>query len=320
MPYDTLFITDLHGNLEALRRAVQRAERVTTLRYLILGGDLAPNLVTVRLHDGEFVLRHQARYSPDVADDFRARLREGRRYRPEDQHGKRPVSHTIDLNSAAVLGLGEDDLRALLERPSGFDFLRERQEGFVVGELLPLLHRYRGDGMEVFAMLGNDDFEELESLLQAEERLGNLSYIHGRTCPLGRGRVLGYSCVLSKPFRYRSWERSEGQIGQDLAALTEGRDTVGWLLSIHQPPYGTNLDRLGPDGEHAGSRAVRSLLEGRRFGIGLFGHIHESHHLSGSRHDRVGGTPVINPGGYHDSECCAVVFDSSQPEDWQGLW
>ncbi len=153
-------------------------------------------------------------------------------------------------------------------------------------------------------MLGNDDFAELESLLLAEEQLGNLSYIHGRTRPLGRGRVLGYTCVLSKPFRYRHWERTEGQIGQDLAALTEGRDTAGLLLSIHQPPYGTNLDRLGPDGGHAGSRVVRSLLEGGRFGIGLFGHIHESHHLSGSRHDRVGGTLVINPGGYHDSRCC----------------
>ena len=320
MSYDTLFITDLHGNLEALRRAVQRAMEVTAPRYLVLGGDLAPNLVTVRLRDGEFVLRHETRYGPDVADDFRARLREGRRYRPEDQHGKRPVTHAIDLNTEAVLGLGEDDLRALLERPSGFDFLRERQQEFVAGELLPLLHRYRGDGIEVFAMLGNDDFEELESLLLAEDQLGNLSYIHGRTRSLGRGRVLGYSCVLSKPFRYRHWERSEGQIGQDLAALTEGRDTAGLVLSIHQPPYGTNLDRLGPDGGHAGSRAVRSLLEGGRFGIGLFGHIHESHHLSGSRHDRVGGTLVINPGGYHDSECCAVIFDSSNPEDWRGLW
>lgn len=212
MSYDTLFITDLHGNLEALRRAVQRAMEVRAPRYLVLGGDLAPNLVTVRLRDGEFVLRHEARYGPDVADDFRARLREGHRYRPEDQHGKRPVTYAIDLNTEAVMGLGEDDLRALLERPSGFDFLRERQREFVAGALLPLLHRYRGDGMEVFAMLGNDDFEELESLLLAEEQLGHLSYIHGRIRPLGRERVLGYTRVLSKPFRYRRWERSEGQI------------------------------------------------------------------------------------------------------------
>jgi Icc-related predicted phosphoesterase len=132
--------------------------------------------------------------------------------------------------------------------------------------------------------------------------------------------VLGYSCVLSKPFRYRYWERSEEQIGQDLAALTQGRDKARLLLSIHMPPYGTNLDRLGPDGRHIGSRAIRTLLEGGRFGIGLFGHIHESHHFSGLRHDHVGGTLVLNPGGYHNSECCAAVFDSFDPEDWRGLW
>ena len=187
MSYDTLFITDLHGNLDALRRAVERAEQTARLRYLVLGGDLAPNLVTVRLRDGEFVLRHEARYGPKVADDFRARLRVGRRYRPEDEHGKRPLTHTIDLDTGAVLALGDDDLRELLERPSSFDFLRQRQGEFVASELLPLLRRYHGDGKGVFAMLGNDDFTELELLLLGEERLGTLSYLHGRTCPLGRG-------------------------------------------------------------------------------------------------------------------------------------
>ena len=320
MSRDTLFITDLHGNLSALRRAVERAEQVTPLCYLVLGGDLAPNLVMVRLRDGDFVLRHEACYGPEVADDFRARLREGRHYRPEDQHGKHPLAYAIELDVAAFLELGDDETRALLERPSSFDFLRERQREFVAGELLPLLRRYRDEGKEVFVMLGNDDFADLEAPLLEEERLGNLSYVHGRVCPLGRSQILGYSCVLSKPFRYRYWERSEEQIGQELSALTAGRDPARLLLSIHMPPHGTNLDMLWPDGRHVGSRAVRAALEAGRFGIGLFGHIHESHLISGSRHDRVGGTLVINAGGYHDSECCAVIFDAANPEDWRGLW
>jgi Icc-related predicted phosphoesterase len=320
MSHDTLFITDLHGNLDALRRAVERAAEVSRLRYLILGGDLAPNLITVRLRDGDFVLRHEASYGPKVADDFRTRLREGRRYRAEDQHGKCPVTYTINQESRTVLHLGDDDMKALLEWPSSFGFVRTKQEDFVSTDLLPLLRRYHSEGQEVFAMLGNDDFAELEPLLLAEDRLGHLAYLHGQVRPLGRSQVLGYSGVLSKPFRYRSWERSEEQIGHDLAALTEGRDSTRLLLSIHMPPYGTNLDRLAPDGRHAGSQAIRALLERRRFGIGLFGHIHESHHFSSSRHDRVGGTLVINPGGYHASECCAVIFDSSDPEDWRGLW
>ena len=65
---------------------------------------------------------------------------------------------------------------------------------------------------------------------------------------------------------------------------------------------------------------MRRLLEEGRFGIGLFGHIHESPQLSGARDDRVGGTIVLNPGGFHQEACCAVVFDSQEPGSWRGLW
>lgn len=320
MPHDSLFITDLHGNLYALHRAVERAEQTAPIRYLILGGDIAPNLITVRLNDGDFVLRHERNYGSKVAEDFRARLKQGRRYRSEDQHGKCSITHVIDMEAEAFLKLDDENTRALLQKPSSFEFLRERQAEFIVTDLLPLLRRYHNDGKGVFVMLGNDDFAELAPLLLEEERLGTLSYLHGRVCPLGQTEILGYSCVISKPFRYRHWERSEEEIGQDLANLTAGRVTERLILSIHQPPYDTNLDMLGGEGKHAGSRAVRALLEKRRFAIGLFGHIHESHLISGSRHDRVGGTLVINPGGYHDSDCCAIIFNSTDPEDWRGLW
>jgi Icc-related predicted phosphoesterase len=320
MSHDTVFITDLHGNLDALRRAIECAKQATRLRHLILGGDLAPNLVTVNLRDGQFVLRHEECYGPKVAEEFRARLREGRRYRAEAHHGKRTIAHSVDLEVAEVLELDEDRLQTLLQWPSSFDFLRERQKEWVAGALVPLLREYCLDGIEVFAMLGNDDFAELEPMLLEEDRRGTLSYLHGRICPLGGGWILGYSCVLSKPFRYRYWERSEEQIAHDLATLTRGRDSARLILSIHMPPHGTNLDRLGPDGRHIGSRAIREMLEGRRFGIGLFGHIHESPLLSGARHDHIGETLIINPGGFHDSGSCAVVFDSEEPDDWQGLW
>jgi len=85
MPHDTLFITDLHGNLDALRRAVDRAEQSVMLRYIVLGGDLAPNLVTVRLIDGEFVLRHEACYSAKVANAASECERRHNRLRPTNR-------------------------------------------------------------------------------------------------------------------------------------------------------------------------------------------------------------------------------------------
>ena len=183
-----------------------------------------------------------------------------------------------------------------------------------------MLHGLIESGIEIFVMLGNDDFVELETLLREQETSGRLTYIHNRVVPLGNSQILGYSCVLSKPFRYRHWERTEEEFERDLAELKADRDTSRLILSIHMPPYGTKLDMLGVDHSHAGSRSVRRLLQENRFSIGLFGHIHESHLVSGSRHDCLGETAVINPGGYHDDECCAVIFDSGEPGDWQGLW
>ena len=320
MSYDTLFITDLHGNIDALRRAVTRATASMDLRHLMIGGDIAPNLITVQLRDGEYVLRHESVYGASIQEDFRSRLRAGKQYRSNDQHGKRSVKTTIDADVASVLSLGDDETRALLAPLSTFDFLRVRQRQFVEMEFLPLLQTWIDAGIEIFVMLGNDDFAELESLLLEHEHPGRLTSIHNRVVSLGTGFVLGYSCVLSKPFRYRYWERSEEEFSSDLARLIAKCDTSKTVLSIHMPPHGTNLDMVGTDGSHVGSHAVRRLIQDHPVRIGLFGHIHESHLVSGSRHDRIGDVDVINPGGYHDDECCAVVFDSNQPSNWVGLW
>jgi Icc-related predicted phosphoesterase len=320
MSVDTLFITDLHGDVNALRRAVELAEESASIRYVILGGDLAPNLITVQLLDGRFVLRHESSYCRKVAEDFRRRLAERHDYRPEDNHGKYAITHSIDLDAKTFLALDDSDVESLLRKPSSFDFLREQQIQFLSLELLPLLRRYGSSGKKVFVMLGNDDFVELEEILLAEEQYGNLFYIHEQVHPLGRSQILGYSCVLSKPFRYRVWERSEDHIAKTLASLTAGLKTEEIVLSIHMPPHGTNLDMLEEGSQHIGSRAVRELLEERPFAIGLFGHVHEAFLVSGSRHDYIGETPVLNPGGYHNSSCCAILLDSSKPRNWKGLW
>ena len=192
-----------------LRRAV-RADELTNLRYLIIGGDIAPNLVTIQLRDGEFVLRHEEFYGAKVSEDFRSRLRDGRQYQRDDEHGKRPVTKNIDMDAETFLSLGKDETKALLEPLSSFDFLRKRQSEFVETELLPLLRSFRSNQeSRSFVMLGNDDFVELEPLLLMQETSGRFTYIHNRVVPLGSSQVLGYSCVLSKPFRYRHWERTE---------------------------------------------------------------------------------------------------------------
>ena len=58
---------------------------------------------------------------------------------------------------------------------------------------------------------------------------------------------------------------------------------------IHQPPKDTELDIA--DGNHVGSREVRSLIEEKDFQLLLTGHIHESR-----GRDELAGTLMVNPG------------------------
>jgi Icc-related predicted phosphoesterase len=319
---DSLFLTDLHGYLSAIPLCLQAARRKGPIRFLILGGDVAPNVFAIRLLDGEYALRHEERWSDEIAARFRSDLRKGRTCLPRRHHGKVSACVRVDLTAAEALALDDDALRGLLEWPAGFEHLRKVQADFVTAELFPLLLRLREEGVSSFCMLGNDDFADLEPILLDEERLrGTLTYIRGRAVPMGSALVAGYTHVLSKPFRYRFWEKSEQEIGFELARLTEGAlDPAKLVLSIHMPPANTNLDILEKGRTHAGSSAVRALFETRRFALGLFGHFHEAGRVGVPRHDEINATPLVNPGGFHQEERCGVVFPSQRPGSWQGLW
>ena len=99
-----------------------------------------------------------------MTDEFRKQLQQRRCYRAEDHHGKHALVHVIDLNIKLFLALDDSDVELLLWKPSSFDFLRERQIEFLVDQLLPLLRRFYTAGKDVFVLLSNDDFVELEEV------------------------------------------------------------------------------------------------------------------------------------------------------------
>lgn len=167
-------------------------------------------------------------------------------------------------------------------------------------------------------MLGNDDFVELENLLLSAEKKGLLKYINQQVCRLGQKKILGYSYVRSKPFRYRFWEKTEKNIYLDLKKILKNQKTSELILSLHSPPFGTNLDIMFYH-KHIGSKAVRKILLENRFAIALFGHIHESPLLSGRVDDSLGGNLIINPGGFHNSKLGAILFDSNNCGKWVSL-
>ena len=96
---------------------------------------------------------------------------------------------------------------------------------------------------------------------------------------------------------------------QELASfLVSGFDQLGdvqdFILVYHTPPVQTSADRL-LNGNHVGSRAVRSFIEERQPLLCLTGHIHESR-----GEDHIGRTLVLNPGMLKDGGYIEVHYQN----------
>ncbi|PIO00545.1 hypothetical protein COT72_00520 [archaeon CG10_big_fil_rev_8_21_14_0_10_43_11] len=61
------------------------------------------------------------------------------------------------------------------------------------------------------------------------------------------------------------------------------------VMVVHEPPHGTTLDNIG---FHAGSRAVRNMIEKLQPTLALCGHLHETF----EQEEIIGTTRVINAG------------------------
>jgi Icc-related predicted phosphoesterase len=84
-------------------------------------------------------------------------------------------------------------------------------------------------------------------------------------------------------------------IGEDLNQLPKPIGPKKAIYMMHSPPFGTKLDFI-QGGKSAGSRSIKTFIEGNQPLLTLHGHIHESPEVSGAYFDRIGETISINPG------------------------
>lgn len=137
----------------------------------------------------------------------------------------------------------------------------------------------------LYGVAGNCDYPDVDDYL-TREKLN----LHGRAVQYGGIGIAGLGGSLVTPF-HTPLEYTEEELGRALSeaykSLVPG---LPWILVSHQPPYGTNCDRLR-SGAHVGSHAVRAFIEEKAALVCLTGHIHESAGL-----DAVGRTRIINPG------------------------
>jgi Icc-related predicted phosphoesterase len=262
-----------------------------------------------------------------------------------DLHGQsdlyeQVVGHAASSRPGAVLIGG--DLCPHAAGSAGVRYQRVFLEGFLVEFARRL--REACPGLALLLLMGNDDWRANEDVLARHD--GDLWHcLHGRTVDVGGVRVAGASWVPITPFLIKDWERWEdgeaetpprldgwtsdggvvaerhfdptrreptiaGALGA-LAAESDPRDTV---YVLHSPPRDTHCDCTYRR-THVGSRAIRAFVESRQPRLVLSGHIHESPRVTGHWRDRLGETPVVNPGQFGTAGVCGVWFDPRRPHD-----
>lgn len=154
----------------------------------------------------------------------------------------------------------------------------------------------------ILAQPGNMDTETVQSFLSERDM-----DIHLRARELAPGLgLMGVGLSSPTPFG------TPGEVPEttlvkwldETHALAAGFETL--ICAIHEPPYGSKLDRLG-GGQHVGSEGVRQFIERAQPALVLTGHIHES---SGT--DVIGGTTVINPGMLADGGYVRIKFNGGK--------
>ena len=138
----------------------------------------------------------------------------------------------------------------------------------------------------ILAQPGNMDTDVVQTFLADRD-----ADIHRRVRELAPGLgLLGVGMSTPTPFGTPSEVPEETLVRWLDQTHGQGQPFTHLICAIHEPPADTVLDRLG-NGQHVGSPGVRAFIERVRPALVLTGHIHEA-----TGEDRIGDTPVLNPG------------------------
>ncbi len=139
-------------------------------------------------------------------------------------------------------------------------------------------------GEKVWVLPGNHESAQQNADFCAAFGFRNF---HEQIWKLGEYSIAGLGYSNPTPFNTPG-EYSEDELARRLEKFAGLKPLV---LVCHAPPFGTDLDRVGP-GRHAGSQAVKTFLEQHPPEYFFCGHIHEC----GGVETRLGATLAANLG------------------------
>jgi Icc-related predicted phosphoesterase len=293
-PFRIYFASDLHGSEVCFRKFLNSVS-VYRPDLLIYGGDLMGKLLhpIFRVDDRTFRWYPSGDrpedFPPDSLPQVERRIADQGRYSfvttREDWEARRQSPGRLE---ALARELGKERVRAWLR------LIRER--------LLP-------QNVRVIMNVGNDDTDSVLAILR-EEAPPNVLVPEGQLVSAGPYEVFGCGYANMTPWHCpRDLEEADLEKVLDRTAgqIDSPRRTI---FDIHAPPRDTAID-LAPELDanlkpktvsgqrlltHVGSPSVRRLIESVGPVLSLHGHIHESMGI-----DRVGSTPVLNPGSVYFS-------------------
>ncbi len=286
------FATDMHGS-EACFRKFLSAGRVYGADTLIMGGDITGKvIVPVHPAPGGHVARWRgAEHELTTDSELDAFIRA-----VADAGG---YTWLVERDEAAATFDDDAATEALFTRLAA-----ERVRAWV-----SLADERLADGVQGFAIPGNDDADEVDAALAGGERL---RWAEGTVAWLDDWLpMISYGDSTPTPWDSPR-EVTEEAYAVRLAELVALLDDPGQgVFNLHVPPYDTQLDLapalddelhvkysaagdmlMGPVGSHA----VRAAIEQAQPLLSLHGHVHESRGRA-----RLGRTLCFNPGSDYQS-------------------
>lgn len=234
------------------------------------------------------------------------------------------LEETISNNGFYPYRTDQDGKKQLQEDPKKIDELFRKLMFERLQRWMKLAEdKYRDTGIKCIMTAGNDDFPEIEPILNSsdfvinsEHKVIRLDENH-EMVTIGEVNITPWNCP-----RDVSEEQLRGLI-DELAAKTENIQNS--IFNLHAPPIGSTLDTAykldssvdpprvvtqagQPVTTGVGSVAVREAIEKYQPLLGLHGHIHESRSIA-----NLGRTMCINPGSeYSEGILRGVIVNLSK--------
>lgn len=305
------FCTDVHGSTVCFKKFINAASFYKA-DTLILGGDVSGKMVVpVARQANRRYLTSFAGQSRDLDEAELAAF----------------TKRAVNMGFYPKV-MDEDEFQILKASPELQDKLFHELVLERLNEWVAYAEeKLSGTEVAVYAAPGNDDFFEIDEVLEASSRIELLEL-------KVREIAGGYTIITSGWANQTPWNTERECSEEELAARLQGMieqvpDMSRAVFNLHVPPRDTKIDvcpkldenlrvvySLGnPVMAPAGSTAVRQAIETHQPLLGLHGHIHE-----GRGDAKLGRTTCINPGSVYSEGVLngvLITLSGSTLQDYQ---